>query len=222
LIMNSRNPLISLLWLLCLSASLLFVTNSVAQTRTADDQVTTSATVLILGDSISAAYGMSLEEGWVALLARQLEQSAAPHAVINASISGETSAGAAARLPALLQQHRPSVVVIELGGNDGLRGYPIKRLRENLHSMATIAQQSGAAVLILGMEIPPNYGSRYTAQFRDSFADVAAQTNSALTPFMLAGIATEPELMQADGIHPKPQAQQQLLANVWPALAPLL
>ena len=165
---------------------------------------------------------MSLEEGWVALLARQLAQSPTPHAVVNASISGATSAGAAARLPALLQQHRPSVVVIELGGNDGLRGYPIKRLRDNLRSMAVLSQQSGASVLILGMEIPPNYGSRYTRQFRDSFAAVAAQTNSALTPFMLAGIATEPELMQADGIHPKPLAQQQLLTNVWPALAPLL
>ena len=207
---------------LCLLVGLLSGAGSLAQNPATDEQGATTATVLILGDSISAAYGMSLAEGWVALLARQLEQLPTPHAVVNASISGETSAGAAARLPALLQLHRPSVVVIELGGNDGLRGYPIKRLRENLRSMAVLSQQSGASVLILGMEIPPNYGSRYTTQFRDSFASVAAQTNSALTPFMLAGIATEPDLMQADGIHPKPLAQQQLLTNVWPALAPLL
>jgi acyl-CoA thioesterase-1 len=167
---------------------------------------------------------MSLEEGWVALLARQLQlkESQPPYQVINASISGETSAGAAARLPTLLQQHRPRVVVVELGGNDGLRGYPIKRLRDNLRSMAELSREAGAAVLLLGMEIPPNYGSRYTAAFRDSYATVAAETNSALTPFMLAGIATEPSLMQADGIHPTPQAQAQLLANVWPALGPLL
>jgi len=220
--MNTRNPLRSLLLCLSLLAGLSGGVTALAQTEAADKQFATTATVLILGDSISAAYGMSLEEGWVALLARQLEQSPAPHLVVNASISGETSAGAAARLPALLRQHRPDVVVIELGGNDGLRGYPIKRLRENLRNMVTLSQQAGAAVLILGMEIPPNYGSRYTKQFRDSFATVAAQTDSALTPFMLAGIATDPELMQADGIHPRPQAQQQLLDNVWPALAALL
>jgi acyl-CoA thioesterase-1 len=224
LIMNTRSPLSSLHWSLCLLLGLLPAASGLGQSAGADQQATTTATILIVGDSISAAYGMSLEEGWVALLARQLQlkESQPPYQVINASISGETSAGAAARLPTLLQQHRPRVVVVELGGNDGLRGYPIKRLRDNLRSMAELSREAGAAVLLLGMEIPPNYGSRYTAAFRDSYATVAAETNSALTPFMLAGIATEPSLMQADGIHPTPQAQAQLLANVWPALGPLL
>jgi acyl-CoA thioesterase-1 len=183
---------------------------------------TPGQTVLVLGDSISAAYGMSLEEGWVALLARQLRGSHPDYQVVNASISGETSAGAASRLGQLLSQHQPAVVVVELGGNDGLRGYPIKRLRENLLDIATQAETSGARVLLLGMEIPPNYGSRYTLQFRDSYSRVADQTGSALVPFMLEGIATQPALMQADGIHPKPEAQGLLLENVWPSLEPLL
>jgi acyl-CoA thioesterase-1 len=217
--MNLRNPFRSWLWSVCFLASALPV---LAQAGTAADKVTASATVLILGDSISAAYGMSLEEGWVALLAAQLAQEQLPYEVVNASISGETSAGAAARLPSLLERHRPRVVVVELGGNDGLRGYPVKRLRENLRSMAELSQQANATVLFLGMQIPPNYGSRYTSAFRDSFALVAEQTNSALAPFMLEGIAGVPTLMQADGIHPTPQAQQQLLTNVWPYLRPLL
>ena len=179
-------------------------------------------TVLVLGDSISAAYGMSLEEGWVALLARQLQGSHPDYQVVNASISGETSAGAASRLAELLSLHQPAVVVVELGGNDGLRGYPIKRLRANLLDIATRAETSGARVLLLGMEIPPNYGSRYTLQFRDSFAQVADETGSALVPFMLEGIATQSALMQADGIHPRPEAQSLLLENVWPSLEPLL
>lgn len=165
---------------------------------------------------------MSLEEGWVALLARQLQESHPGYSVVNASISGETSAGAAARLPRLLEHHRPRVVVIELGGNDGLRGYPVKRLRENLRSMIELSTTAGAQVLLLGMEIPPNYGTRYTAQFRESFATVAGETDSQLVDFMLQGIATEPELMQADGIHPRPAAQGMLLANIWPQLEPLL
>jgi acyl-CoA thioesterase-1 len=179
-------------------------------------------TVLVLGDSISAAYGMSLEEGWVALLARQLQDSHPDYQVVNASISGETSAGAASRLAELLSLHQPAVVVVELGGNDGLRGYPIKRLRANLQDIATRAENSGARVLLLGMEIPPNYGSRYTLQFRDSFAQVADETGSALVPFLLEGIATVSALMQADGIHPRPEAQSLLLENVWPSLEPLL
>ncbi len=178
--------------------------------------------ILIVGDSISAAYGMSLEEGWVALLARHLQHSHPGYAVINASISGETSAGAAARLPRLLDEHRPSVVVIELGGNDGLRGYPIGRFRDNLRDMAQLATAADANVLLLGMEIPPNYGSRYTTRFRESFALVADETGSSLVEFMLEGIATDASLMQADGIHPTPEAQANLLANVWPRLEPLL
>ncbi len=177
---------------------------------------------MVLGDSISAAYGMSLEEGWVALLAGRLADSHPGYQVINASISGETSAGAAARLPALLQEHQPKVVIIELGGNDGLRGYPVNRLRDNLAAMAQQSQQAGAGVLILAMEIPPNYGSRYTKSFRESFTRVANETGSQLSPFMLDGVATDPGLMQDDGIHPTVAAQPLLLDNVWPHLEPLL
>ncbi len=178
--------------------------------------------ILIVGDSISAAYGMSLEEGWVALLARQLQETHPGYSVVNASISGETSAGAAVRLPRLLEHHQPRVVIIELGGNDGLRGYPVKRLRENLRTMVEQSTAANARVLLLGMEIPPNYGARYTNQFRESFAQVASETESGLVSFMLEGIATDPSLMQADGIHPKPAAQGLLLANIWSELEPLL
>ncbi len=179
-------------------------------------------TVLVMGDSISAAYGMSLQEGWVALLAGRLEESHPGYQVVNASISGETSAGAASRLPKLLEEHQPTVVIIELGGNDGLRGYPVSRMRENLTAMAEQSRAAGAEVLILAMEIPPNYGSRYTQAFRSSFSKVAEQTGSSLSPFMLDGVATNGELMQADGIHPSVEAQPMLLANVWPHLEPLL
>jgi acyl-CoA thioesterase-1 len=178
--------------------------------------------ILIVGDSISAAYGMSLKEGWVALLARRLEQQHPDYAVVNASISGETSAGAAARLPALLQRHSPSVVVLELGGNDGLRGYPIKRFRENMNQMLDQSRDSGAELLLLGMEIPPNYGTRYTDLFRKSYTRLADDSGATLVPFLLEGVATNPELMQADRIHPTTQAQLMLLDTVWPYLETLL
>ena len=179
-------------------------------------------TILVLGDSISAAYGMSLQEGWVSLLQQRLQQRAPGCNVVNASISGETSAGAAARLPTLLQQYQPVIVVIELGGNDGLRGYPIARLRANLLQMARQSGTNGADVVIVGMEIPPNYGTRYTSAFRESFPLVAEQSGAALLPFLLDGVATERELMQADGIHPTAAAQARLLDNFWPILEPLL
>jgi acyl-CoA thioesterase-1 len=165
---------------------------------------------------------MSLEEGWVALLAGRLAASHPDWQVINASISGETSAGAAGRLPELLEEHAPAVVIIELGGNDGLRGYPVKRLQANLTAMVEQSQAVGAEVLILAMEIPPNYGSRYTESFRSSFALVAEATGTTLSPFMLDGVATDRSLMQSDGIHPTAAAQPLLLANVWPHLEPLL
>jgi acyl-CoA thioesterase-1 len=212
LIIGYRYPGLHALVGLCLFIVLLAAPGSQAAAKN----------ILVLGDSISAAYGMSLEEGWVALLERRLEEQHPQYGVVNASISGETSAGAAARLPELLQQYRPEIVVIELGGNDGLRGYPVARLRENLLRMVELAQQSRSRVLLLGMEIPPNYGSRYTEQFRESFALVAQQTNAALVDFALDGIATDPSLMQADGIHPTTDAQSLLLANVWPRLEELL
>ena len=165
---------------------------------------------------------MSLAQGWAALLAQRLAREYPATRLVNASISGETSAGAAARLPALLQRHQPQLVIIELGGNDGLRGYPLARLRDNLQRMAQQSRAAGARVLLLGMRIPPNYGSRYTQQFQAGFAAVAAATDSALVPFLLAGIATDGDLMQGDGIHPAAAAQPLLLERVWPALTALL
>ena len=175
-------------------------------------------TLLVLGDSISAAYGMSLDEGWVALLARQIEQTHPGVDVVNASISGETTGGALRRLPGLLAQHAPQVVLIELGGNDGLRGFPIKSFRDNLSALAGQSNEAGARVVILPMEIPPNYGTRYTTSFRESYPLVAQQSNAILGPFILDGIATDPSLMQADGIHPLPEAQEAMMRNVLPAI----
>ncbi|MFV0278812.1 MAG: arylesterase [Parahaliea sp.] len=178
--------------------------------------------VLVLGDSISAAYGMSLEQGWVKQLADELSSRFPPHSVVNASISGETTAGGLRRLPDLLERHRPALVVIELGGNDGLRGYPIGKLRDNLREMVQLSQRAGARVLLLPMELPPNYGARYTHLFRESFPLVAEENGSALGPFLLEGVATDPRLMQADGIHPTEQAQPRLLDNVRASILELL
>ncbi len=178
--------------------------------------------LLIVGDSISAAYGMSLREGWVAHLQSRLDQAEPGWQVVNASISGETSAGAAARLPALLTQHQPAVVIIELGGNDGLRGYPVKQLRNNIRQMIQQSEAAGASVLLLGMEIPPNYGARYTQMFRETYPRLSKEESVALVPFFLNNIATNPELMQGDGIHPTVEAQSMLLDNVWPQLAPMV
>ncbi len=175
--------------------------------------------ILVLGDSISAAYGMSLEQGWVALMAQQMEQDQdRPYRVINASISGETTAGALRRLPGLLEQHAPDLVIIELGGNDGLRGYPIPRFRANLESMVALSREAGAEVILLPMEIPPNYGTRYTSAFRETYAAVAEQSDALLAPFILEGVATDPDLMQPDGIHPTPDAQPLMLENVLPTV----
>lgn len=178
--------------------------------------------ILVLGDSISAAYGMSLEQGWVALLQGQLQAQQPQHEVINASISGETTDGGLRRLPALLAQHDPNLVIIELGANDGLRGYPLKTLRSNLGKLVELSLNHGARVILLPMEIPPNYGARYTAGFRDSFVQVASATGSTLTPFLLEGVATDPKLMQGDGIHPNVQAQPLLLNNVLPVVLEVL
>ncbi len=176
----------------------------------------------MLGDSISAAYGMALEKGWVAILARRLGGEDGSSAFINASISGDTSAGGLRRLPALLDAHQPEVLVLELGGNDGLRGYPTKRLRENLAAMAELGREAGAEVVILPMEIPPNYGPRYTSAFRASFQEAAEATGAHLGPFLLDGIATDPALMQADGIHPTVEAQAMIADLLEPVIAPLL
>jgi acyl-CoA thioesterase-1 len=178
--------------------------------------------ILVLGDSLSAAYGMRVEQGWVSLLADRLKTSGYGYRVVNASASGETTGGALARLPRALEKHRPSVVIVELGGNDGLRGLPVKDIRSNLDSIIRLSRKSGAKVLLIGMRIPPNYGPVYTRDFHQVFAEVANQHKLPLVPFFLDGIALDDALMQEDGLHPNAAAQPQLLAQVWPQLRPLL
>lgn len=179
-------------------------------------------TLLVLGDSLSAAYGVALESGWVSLLETYLADEDIPVKVVNASISGETTQGGLARLPDLLAQHKPQLVIIELGANDGLRGFPLHLIRDNLKQLINLSQQSGAQVLLLGMRIPPNYGARYTSFFYETFQQLAQQENTALVPFLLDGVAAEDTMMQGDGLHPNSQAQPILLQNVLPALIPML
>jgi len=181
-----------------------------------------AGTVLVVGDSISAALGLDTRQGWVSLLQNRLQEGGFAHQVVNASISGDTSSGGLARLPALLSQHRPQLVIIELGGNDGLRGQPPAQLQQNLARMVDSATASGAKVLLLGMRLPPNYGQRYTQAFAQVFSDVAADKQVPLVPFLLEGVGGVPGMMQADGIHPAVAAQPRLLENVWPTLEPLL
>ena len=179
--------------------------------------------ILVFGDSISAAYGLThVETGWVEMLRTKLKSEGYGYQVVNASVSGETTAGGAARLPRALSLHHPQVVIIELGGNDGLRALPIPQMRTNLMQMVDLATASGARVLLLGMRIPPNYGPEYTEQFRSTFTEIAQQDKVPLVPFLLEGIALTPDLVQGDGIHPNEQGQPILLANVWPTLKPLL
>ncbi|MDR9753920.1 arylesterase [Pseudomonas sp. SZMC_28357] len=181
-----------------------------------------AGTVLIVGDSISAGFGLDTRQGWVALLEQRLKQEGFDDKVVNASISGDTSAGGQARLPALLAEHKPELVILELGGNDGLRGQPPAQLQQNLASMIDSSKAAGAKVLLLGMQIPPNYGVRYTSAFAKVFGDVASEKNIPLVPFFLKDVGGVPELMQADGLHPAVGAQGKLLENVWPTLKPLL
>ena len=195
---------------------------AVSWPASAADAPSDAPRVLVLGDSISAAYGMSLEQGWAALLEQQLQRRGSASSVINASISGDTSAGGLRRLPELLAEHSPDLLIIELGGNDGLRGYPTSKLEENLTRMAELAAASGAQVLILPMEIPPNYGPRYTRSFRESFQRAASATDATLGPFLLDGIATDPQLMQQDGIHPTATAQPLMSEMLLPLIESLL
>jgi len=178
--------------------------------------------VLILGDSISAAYGIEPTQGWVALMAKQLAPQCPDVEVHNASVSGETTAGGLRRLPALLQQWEPRVVVIELGGNDGLRGLPPERMADNLARMAQLARAAGAHPILLGMKIPPNYGPVYQQRFERAFAQVAADERLPFVDFFLAGIGGDPTLTQADGFHPNAAAQPYLLKNAWNTLAQVL
>ncbi len=179
--------------------------------------------VLVVGDSLSAAHNIPVAAGWVNLLDLRLKRDMkAPPAVVNASISGETSAGALTRLPALLAKHRPSVVVIELGGNDALRGLAPAQLRGNLARMIELSQAAGAKVLLVGIDVPPNYGPAYRTRLKATYAELAETYHTALLPFLLEGVALQPGMFQADGLHPVAAAQPKLLDNVWPVLKPLL
>ena len=184
------------------------------------------ARVLVLGDSLSAEYGLARGSGWVALLAARLKQAASPDEVINASISGDTTSGGLARLPTLLASHKPSHVLIELGANDALRGLPVSSTEANLRDMVRLCQRARAKVLLVGMQVPPNYGQRYAQDFAGVFRKVAADTSSALVPFLLAGVADveggNRGMFQADGIHPVAAAHPRILDNVWPVLKPWL
>lgn len=188
-------------------------------------QAATMPTVLVVGDSLSAEYGLRRGSGWVALLAEKGQAEKPGFQVINASISGDTTSGGRARLGALLTQHKPQLVVIELGGNDALRGLPIKMTEDNLTQMVRASQKAGARVLLVGMQVPPNYGAAYTEDFSRTFARVAAAEKTGLVPFLLKGIADGPDaerLFQADRIHPREEAHPRMLANVWPELRRLL
>ena len=170
-------------------------------------QAAATKTLLIVGDSLSAGYGLPQQQSWPVLLQQRLAEKKSPWRIQNASISGETSGGALARLPALLQQYQPAVVLIEIGGNDGLRGFPVPRLRQNLEQLIKLSQTAGATPVLMQIRIPPNYGPRYTEQFVAVYADVAQNHQIKLWPFFMDKIAVQPELMQADGIHPNAQAQ---------------
>lgn len=203
------------------------ISATAAPTDTKDNNTTT---ILVMGDSISAAYGIDIADGWVSRLQGWLQDRSAPESsqaprqyrIINASISGETTSGGLRRLPALLETHQPAIVVIELGGNDGLQGHPIGRIRENLAALVASSQAAGARVLLVGMQIPPNYGKRYASEFYESYRLTAQHYQVLMVPFLLEHVATNPQLMQADGIHPKAEAQQQMLENLLPHLQQLL
>jgi acyl-CoA thioesterase-1 len=178
--------------------------------------------LLVVGDSLSAEYGLSRGTGWVQLLADRLHASGSDYRVVNASISGETTSGGRTRLPALLKEHRPRVIVLQLGANDGLRGLPLTVMRDNLATMIRQGQAAGAKVLLVGLRVPPNYGREYAERFADTFAVLARELKVPLVPFLLDGFAESLDLFQSDRIHPNAVAQPRMLDNVWPVLRPLL
>ena len=212
-----------ILWLA--AATALGAAPTLAQSAPAGGKRAAAQTILVVGDSLSAEYGLARGTGWVALLEKRLGAEKIAAAVVNASVSGDTTSGGRSRLSALLALHQPAVVVIELGGNDALRGLPLKNTEENLSWMAQTAQKAGARVLLVGMQVPPNYGSHYAAQFARLFESVAQKNKTALVPFLLKDVADSPDaaaLFQPDRIHPVAQAHPQMLNNVWPALRKLL
>ena len=181
-----------------------------------------AATILIVGDSLSAGYGMRQEESWPALLAQRLQVNRFDYAIANASTSGETTSGGRNRFDAALRQHRPRVVILALGANDGLRGLPVTNMRDNLSAMIRSARDTGAVVLLVGMRMPPNYGPDYTRKFHQVYTELAQTYKAPLVPFLFEGFADKREFFQADGIHPGPAAQPLMLDNVWAGLQPLL
>lgn len=211
----------------CLSGIAQVQARPQASTAAAPDTAS-APTILVLGDSLSAAYGIPRESGWVVLLEQNLAQrkltngNVAHPQVVNASISGDTTDGGLARLPTLLQKHKPDIVILELGANDGLRGFQIRRLRDNLEKLIQLSQSINAKVLLVGIKIPPNYGLRYTSDFYESYTLLANQYKIPLVPFLLAGVATDPELMQSDRLHPRAEAQKKILNNVLPYLERML
>ena len=179
-------------------------------------------TLLVYGDSLSAAYGIQEAQGWVALLESRLNEEDWPYKLINGSVSGETTTGGLERLPAMLSNYQPDLVILELGGNDGLRGLPLETLKANLKKMISLIRAARGEVLLTGIQIPPNYGPRYTEPFFSLYTEISEEDSLALVPFLIDGIPQQPELMQNDGIHPKAEAQIMILDNVWPYLEPML
>jgi acyl-CoA thioesterase I len=208
------NPLGSLMWLVLMLLTLATPPISAESTK--------PAVVLVFGDSLSAAYRMNEAEGWVALLQERLNEHGKNIRVVNGSVSGETTAGGLARLPALLRSSNPDVVILELGGNDGLRGLPVPAMRSNLREMILMSRAAGAQVLLAGIQIPPNYGPRYTVPFYAQYRELADEFDLPLIPFLLDGIAEDSRLMQEDGIHPTAEAQPMIVDIVWPLLWPML
>jgi acyl-CoA thioesterase-1 len=184
--------------------------------------VASDRTILVLGDSLSAAHGLRPEQGWVALLIGRLRAQGYGYQVINASVSGETTTGGLARLPRELRLTQPGILILELGANDGLRGLPVNLTRQRLAEMIRLGKAAGAKVLLLGILIPPNYGPRYTRQFADMYLDLARRLHTALVPFLLKGVALDPHLMQEDGLHPNARGEPLVLNTVWPYLEPML
>jgi acyl-CoA thioesterase I len=179
-------------------------------------------TILVFGDSLSAAYGLRPEQGWVALLQKRLASTGYGYEIVNASVSGETSSGGLQRLPRALQLHQPGILILELGANDGLRGLPLTTTRENLQKMIALAKQSHARVLLVGMRIPPNYGPRYTSDFAQMYPEIASRDGLPLVPFLLQSVALDPGRMQSDGLHPNARGEPAVLDTLWPQLEPML
>jgi acyl-CoA thioesterase-1 len=199
-------------WALGLGLVFIALQNAVASDRT----------ILVFGDSLSAAFGIRPEQGWVALLTQRLQVQGYGYQIINASVSGETTDGGLQRLPRALQLHQPGIIVLELGANDALRGLPLSGTRANLAQMVRLSQEAGARVLLVGIRIPPNYGPRYTEEFASVFPELAKQYHVPLVPFLLQDVALNPARMQEDGMHPNAAGEAPVLDNVWPYLKPLL